>query len=131
LAERLADLPFAPGGRAYVPLTVGGHVDHSLVRQAAEMWGALGGEMVYYEDYPYAEHPAALRDVLGSGFGWKANLVPLNTEALDVKAAAITHYRSQISTFFKDTDEIATRVRAYATVVGDGKGWAERFWQRV
>ena len=60
ISQRLAALPLAAGGRVYVPLAVGGHVDHRLVRQATEAWGAPGGELVYYEDYPYAEIPGAV-----------------------------------------------------------------------
>jgi LmbE family N-acetylglucosaminyl deacetylase len=30
----------APGGRVYAPLAAGGHIDHRLVRQAAEDWWA-------------------------------------------------------------------------------------------
>lgn len=131
LARRVADLPLAPGGCVYVPLTVGDHVDHHIVRQAAEMWGAPGGEMVYYEEYPYAEHPEALAVVLGDGKEWLVETVPLDEKALDAKAAAVVCYRSQVSTFFTGEEEIALRLRAYATVAGEGQGWAERYWHCV
>ncbi len=128
LARDLADLPLAPGGRVYAPLTVGGHVDHLLVRQAVEIWGASGAELAYYEEYPYAEQPETLAAVLGDGTGWRAEITVLDEAALVAKAAAVACYRSQISTFFSGTDEIAIRLRAYATVASQGQGWVERYW---
>jgi LmbE family N-acetylglucosaminyl deacetylase len=131
LAERLADLPLAPGAKVFVPLTVGGHVDHHIVRQAAELWGAPTGELIFYEEYPYAEHPEALGGVLGNREGWEIEIVPVDEEALDAKAKAVAHYRSQISTFFTGADEIAIRLRAYAAIVGEGREWGERYWHRA
>lgn len=130
-ARRLADLHLAPGAQVFVPLTVGGHVDHHIVRQAAELWGAPRGELIYYEEYPYAEHPEALGVVLGNREGWEVEIVPLDEDALDAKAKAVAQYRSQISTFFIGTDEIAIRLRAYAAVAGAERAWAERYWRRA
>jgi LmbE family N-acetylglucosaminyl deacetylase len=130
IARRLADLRLAPGGRVYAPLTIGNHIDHRLVRQAAVGWGPPEGELVYYEDYPYAERPKALAAVLKDGPGWQAEAVPLDDMALSVKADAIACYRSQISSFFDGTDEISPRLRAYAAIAGEGKGYAERYWSR-
>jgi LmbE family N-acetylglucosaminyl deacetylase len=127
IARHLADLPLASGGRVYVPLTVGGHIDHHLVRQAAEIWGAPGGELIYFEEYPYAEHPDALAAVLRGGDGWQAELVPLDADAMEAKTTAVAYYDSQISTFFTGKDEIGARLRAYATLAGGGE-WAERYW---
>lgn len=130
LARRLADLPLAPRGRIYVPLTVGGHIDHRLVRQAAEIQRRSLGRIVYYEDYPYAERPDALADVQRDESRWRAEIVSLDDKALDAKAAAIARYQSQVSTFYTDNNEIATRLRAYAAIVSKGQGWAERYWHR-
>ena len=111
------------------PLTAGGHVDHRLARQAAEAWGAPGGELVYYEDYPYVERPEALTAVLGDGNWWRAQVVPLTERAMAAKIAAVARYHSQISTLFTNTNEMAARLRAYAAIAGRGKGQAERYWQ--
>ena len=128
LARRLADLPLARGGQVYVPLTVGNHVDHHLVRHAAESWGAPNAKWLYYEEYPYAENPKALAAVIGDGERWRPEYVWLDEEALASKAAAVACYRSQISTFFTGEAEIAPRLRDYAAVAGKGRGWAERYW---
>jgi LmbE family N-acetylglucosaminyl deacetylase len=128
MARRLAELPLVPGGRLYLPLTVGEHVDHLLVRRAAEMGHPPEADLVYYEEYPYAERPEALAAALREEASWQPELVHLDETAVAAKSAAIACYQSQISTFFEDTAEIAARVRAYATVVGEGQGWAERYW---
>lgn len=128
VARRLAGLPLALGGRVYAPLTVGGHVDHRLVRQAAEAWGVPEGELVYYEDYPYAERPGALETVIGDGDGWRVEIVPMTEQSLAAKIAAVACYHSQISTFFTGTDEMAARLRAFAAIAGGGRGVAERYW---
>jgi LmbE family N-acetylglucosaminyl deacetylase len=131
LMRHLAELPLAPRGQVYVPLTVGDHVDHHLVRQAAEAWGAPEGELVYYEEYPYAEHPEALRRVIGNGPEWRPESFSLDVSTLTAKAAAVARYRSQISTFFASADEIFPRLKAYAATACEGQGWGERYWHQV
>jgi LmbE family N-acetylglucosaminyl deacetylase len=131
IARRLDTLPLAPGGRVYTPMAVGGHVDHRLVRQAAEAWRVPGGELVYYEDYPYVERPGALAAILGNGSVWRDEIVPLTEAATAAKIAAVACYRSQLSTFFANTDEMAQRLRTYAASASGGAGWAERYWYRA
>jgi LmbE family N-acetylglucosaminyl deacetylase len=122
LAERIRALP--PGGTLYVPLAIGRHVDHRIVRQAAE-----GSErpLTYYEDFPYAADRGAVETALGHG-DWEVELLPLSREALEAKIAAITRYRSQISTFWGSTSDMAAAVRAFAERTGNGSP-AERFWR--
>ncbi|GBL37311.1 hypothetical protein EMGBD1_09980 [Anaerolineaceae bacterium] len=45
--------------RIWIPLALGNHVDHQLVRSAAQQ-SKLPGQRGYYEDYPYAEDTAAV-----------------------------------------------------------------------
>jgi hypothetical protein len=60
LAAQMGALP--PAGRIVAPLVLGNHVDHQLVRAAAEKAFA---SLYYYEDYPYVQrHPASLADML-------------------------------------------------------------------
>jgi LmbE family N-acetylglucosaminyl deacetylase len=117
--------------RVILPLTAGHHVDHQIVRAAGERWCKMrdarrGGQIAYYEDYPYAENQdeitAALREE-----PLQAELVAVDEDALAAKVAAIACYRSQISSFFADQAEMAARVRAYAEAVGGGQP-AERLW---
>jgi LmbE family N-acetylglucosaminyl deacetylase len=124
LTGRLSALPLGQGGALYVPLGVGHHVDHQVVRRAAE---GLEG-VVHYEDYPYAARPEALEAALGAGL-WQAELASLSQEALEAKIAAIACYSSQFSTLgWADAAEMAAAVRAFAEQSGGGEP-AERYWR--
>ncbi len=121
LIPRLATLPSAQ--EVLVPLTVGHHVDHVLVREAAEaVWGQ---RIWYYEDYPYAQEPGALEAALGDPKAWIPRTVPLREEDLQARIQAILAYRSQLSTFFTDRADLERQVRAYTARVG-----GERLWRR-
>ena len=121
LAERLRGLP--PATQVYAPLTVGHHVDHLLVRAAAEqVWGAA---LRYYEDYPYAQQPGKLDAALADAAGWRAAVILLDGAALAAKCDAISAFRSQLSTFFRDRADLDAQVLGYAAQVG-----GERMWLR-
>lgn len=140
VAAALSDLAAAEGidplgseaPRILAPLGLGNHVDHRLVRAAAER--ALGRGLAYYEDVPYALDPAA----------WAAfvpgNLVRFTLQVLgadvEAKIAAASHYMSQLSTFWPDEDAMAMElVVAAAAGVPDGSrltrsgGFAESLWR--
>lgn len=122
LAERLAQLP--PYGRLVAPLAVGHHVDHQIVRQAAEM--GRDAALFYYEDFPYVQQPEALAKMIPPGsLDWKAETIPLSPQALQAKANAIEAYVSQVSTFFNGRDDLERQLADYAQSVG-----GERLWQR-
>jgi len=109
LATRLASLPPTQDGALYTPLGVGRHVDHRIVRRAAERSGRA---LTYYADFPYAQNPEAVEAVLAEG-EWQAELTMLSEEALEAKLAAIACYRSQIDTFWSDAAEMGVAVRAF------------------
>ncbi len=115
LAARLGALPLAQGDAIFTPLGVGRHVDHQIVRRAAE---CSGRALTFYQDFPYAEKSEAVKAALAKG-EWQAESVMLSEKALETKIAAIVCYRSQISTFWAGTAEMATAVRAFA----------ERYWR--
>lgn len=119
----LRDLP--PAEHILAPLTVGNHVDHLFVRQAAEH--VFGSRLVYYEDYPYAQKPGSVQAALDrTGNGWAATVYPLSDAALHAKIEAILAYRSQFSTFWTDRTDLERQVRGYAENVG-----GERVWRRL
>lgn len=125
LAARIRALPLKQGGTIYAPLTVGHHVDHQITRQAAE---ASRQSLMYYEEYPYAEDVQAVREALAEGL-WQARPTWLSEQALQAKIAAIARYRSQLSTFWADEPEMATKVRVFAERTGGGR-LAEQYWIR-
>jgi LmbE family N-acetylglucosaminyl deacetylase len=111
-----------PTAAAVAPLTVGHHVDHQLVRQAAEqVWGE---RLIYYEDYPYAAKPDQVAAVVAAAPITLAPVtVALREAALQRKTDAIAEFRSQLSTFFTDRADLDAQVRAYAAAVGGERGW--------
>jgi len=125
LASRIAGLPLRAADALFIPLGIGGHVDHRIVRCAAEK---SGQPVIYYEDFPYAEDPEAVEMALADG-PWQMAPVPLSEEALEAKIAAMARYRSQISSFWADVEAMEKAVRASAARAGDGK-LVERYWQR-
>lgn len=123
LAKRFRQLPAA--ATIIAPLGLGGHVDHRLVRRAAEQ--AFGDKVRYYEDYPYAREPGALDAVLPADrTGWQATTIPLTTADLAAKVAAIAAFESQVSSFFNGRGDISPQIHAYTTQVG-----GERLWHRT
>ncbi|MBK8046665.1 MAG: PIG-L family deacetylase [Anaerolineales bacterium] len=122
LAAQFRSLPSATS--RYAPLTVGHHVDHLLVRAAAEqVWS---GELAYYEDYPYVQQPEKLARVIGEDASWRATAIPVSDAALATKFDAIWAFRSQLSTFFGSREDMEEQVGRYMRSVGGEQNW-ERF----
>jgi LmbE family N-acetylglucosaminyl deacetylase len=120
LAERLRGLP--PHGRLLAPLTIGNHVDHQIVRRAVETLSH--NHVAYYEDYPYAAVPGALQKVLDAGnLAWRPEVIPLSEEALRAKIKAIAAYTSQVGTFFRDSSDLESMIRAFNAVAGGERIW--------
>lgn len=123
LAQQIAgyfiDLPSAR--ERFAPLTVGHHVDHILVRWAAESaWGGLR----YYEDYPYAQSSAAVERVLSAEeVLWRSLVVALDEASLRRKTDAIAAFQSQLSTFFRNRADLDAQVRTYAAKIGGERVW--------
>jgi len=131
LTSRIRALRQMSSATLYAPLAVGRHVDHRVVRRAAE--GSRAHDhpraLTYYEDFPYAEEPDSVIAAL-SGAWWREELVPLSQGALRAKTAAVAHYRSQISSFWGDRAEMEASLRAFAEKTGVGLP-AERYWRLV
>jgi LmbE family N-acetylglucosaminyl deacetylase len=114
----------------FLPLAVGGHVDH---RACHEMHGALaaaGAEIWLYEDQPYSLEPGAIEARVA-----ELGSLRLEPRLIDVSSvwerrmAAIQAYRSQLpvlqARFYPD---LLDRLREHAARVAEGSGLAERFW---
>ncbi len=124
LQAQIAALP--AHGALIVPLTLGHHVDHTLTRAAAEA-AFDAQQLCYYEDYPYAQQPGALHQVIPADErGWAAETVVLREEALRTKIRAIGAFKSQLSTFFVDDADLADQVRTFTAQVG-----GERLWRQI
>jgi LmbE family N-acetylglucosaminyl deacetylase len=131
LTQRLAGLePFAPGAAVYSPLGLGDHIDHQLVRRAAERW--RGRDLLYYEDYPYAYRMRLDRNEIQRGEpGLVSRRVWLTEGDVRAKIEAIGRYRSQMGILFGGYSQMEAGVWAYGRAAAGGNGWAERFWHPI
>ena len=137
--------------RVYLPLGIGGHVDHQLARDAglalladARRWVMPGPDyanrVVLYEDFPYAwwEDFGGLGDMPEGSLAALPADLSLTAEFADIsdqierKIRGIALYESQIERLFDTQKAMASAVRAYAARTGDiGRvpgSLAERYW---
>lgn len=137
-------------GTLYLPLSAGNHVDHQLTRQIGLRWAGSVPEVAvfFYEEYPYSSeknevsftHSGAKERLSGLRAVQTAlntlpqatqpQVRPISEAALNTKIDAIACYASQLSSFWRDFQEMAESVRAYAYAVGKSAGYAagERLW---
>ena len=136
--------------KVYLPLGVGGHVDHQLCREVgmgllkeSRRWVMPGpeyaGNVVFYEDFPYAwwndfSRPEDLgADVLAT-LPSEVSVFPTYADIgdqIERKITGISLYESQIERLFDSPREMADAVRGYGKamgVMGGVDGPAERYW---
>jgi len=115
----------------YIPLGVGHHVDHQIVRD----WGLnlLADkpdyvDIKFYAEYPYLNTDNAIDKALDHfSISLMSNNVILDEDNIKAKVDAITHYKSQISTFWKSLEAMESDVRQSSTHPQTGD-YVERFW---
>jgi len=127
LSEWLA-LGLSAGDRLVSPLTLGNHVDHRLVRAAAERAAARTGfALWYYPDYPYAVGPRG--DLRGKvGEGWRKTCLAISAEGLRAWQDAVACYHSQISTFWKSRVELDAAIESYNQQAGGICLWGQEMF---
>jgi LmbE family N-acetylglucosaminyl deacetylase len=101
------------------PMALGGHVDHRLVRQAAQ---ELVRPLWYYADVPYALSRAEELKKLDES-GWKATTYPVSEAGLAAWQAAVAAHASQISTFWPDLESMRAAIRSYCEKSGGVRLW--------
>lgn len=124
----------------YAPLAVGHHVDHQLVHRAARRLRTQGYQVVFYEDYPYAdpkypyskhsaenEFPLTAALAASEDLRLTPRLQSLSEEDVRTKVESIRAYGSQMEMLFGGDALVANYVRDYVIRVGQGVP-AERFW---
>jgi LmbE family N-acetylglucosaminyl deacetylase len=123
LAVQMGALPAAQ--RVFAPLGLGSHVDHQLVRAAAERAFA---SLLFYEDYPYVQRePKALEALLQPQEAWESVLFSLTEGAITARIEAIAAYASQIRVLFNDLATMARLVREQVAATGGERCWYRRF----
>ncbi len=89
-------------------LGIGEHVDHLLVRSAAEL---LERPLLYDADIPYLlNHPDELAPRTTS---MVQSVLPVSGDGFAAWVDAIQEYRSQLSTLFEGPEDLQARMRAY------------------
>lgn len=120
--ERLRGLP--PAEQVLAPLGAGGHVDHQLVRRAAE--AVFGASLRCYEDFPYALRPLALCKVLRPRWRWRSERIALDERAVRARREAAAAYASQMGTLFFSPGDLERRLRRHIR-----RARGERLWQKT
>lgn len=107
-----------PDDRLLCQLAIGGHVDHILVRQAAEQ---LKRPLLYLADLPYMfRQPDMLPEKTA---GMSVSSHPITEAGLQAWKEAILTYRSQFSTLFDSPEEMERLIRSYAQAWGGIPLW--------
>ncbi len=102
----------------YVPLALGGHIDHRVARAAAERAWA-GSEIRYYEDLPYAAWKPELLDAVLATLGGAAQMkLGGSAREPEEKRALIACYASQLS------EGVRERVIGHFVEVGGERSWS-------
>jgi LmbE family N-acetylglucosaminyl deacetylase len=120
-------------GSVHVPLGIGRHTDHVIVRTAAETFiqgstPAQRPQIVYYEECPDAARnmdPTWHYDLVA---GLEPEIHTLCDEDWQCKLQAIRAYQSQMAVLGGSGEELEDELAEYAREVGDGQ-YAERLWR--
>ena len=114
----------------YLPLGIGGHVDHRICQSAVPALWASVDSIFLYEDFPYAVTTGALQDALARiTEPVRPRLVDV-TGSMDARLRAIATYHSQVATIFRDYGAYEEVTRRYAaTIAPRRRSLAERFWE--
>ncbi|MBA3872064.1 MAG: PIG-L family deacetylase [Anaerolineae bacterium] len=119
----------------YVPLGAGHHVDHQIVCN----WGITLKQyypwvaLKFYEEYPYTQDPQAVEKALSilkqlyPALRLNLELVSLTEADIQSKLDAIRCYKSQISSFWTDLQQMEAETRQSLRTAANGTG-AERYW---
>ncbi len=119
----------------YVPLGAGHHVDHQIVRN----WGLTLKQyypwvaLKFYEEYPYTEKPQAVDQALAylrttyPALRLELEVIPLTEDDIQGKLDAIFCYKTQISSFWKNYEQMESETRQSLIRAGSGTP-GERYW---
>lgn len=105
--------------RLVCPLAIGGHVDHRLVRAAADR---LERPLWYYVDYPYIARDLDQLTSLHQS-GWEAIVFPISEAGMQAWVDSVAAHHSQISTFWLDLSVMRAALNAYSQHLGGLALW--------
>ena len=118
-----------------LPLAVGNHIDHRIVRDAGlQMLLNAAQPVAFYEDLPYASWPGGLEDVAANaertGFGlqpvFPAEAAPDGKDVVERKRRMVESYDSQIDS------GTALQIAAFSAPYGGRERlWANAAWRNA
>ncbi len=107
-----------PGALLVCPLSLGNHIDHRLVRAAAER---LRRPLAYYADYPYvAQRSLWLPQGLPEA---QMHRVKVSPEGFKAWRAGVACYGSQISSLFGTLEEMDIQLEEFWQTGGGSSLW--------
>ena len=116
------------GDAIHIPLGVGRHVDHQLVREMGKslMRWRPNNPIYFYEEYPYSRQGQAVIRAALDDLELEVSRMtyPLDPVAIDARIASIACYRSQLSSFgWTNPVTMATEVRTYIAQIAGEREW--------
>jgi LmbE family N-acetylglucosaminyl deacetylase len=117
-----------PEDSIHIPLAIGRHIDHQLVREMGKSMIRWRPEntFYFYEDYPYIRGGEATIKAAVTALDIETNRVTseLDPVAIDKKIDAIKCYKSQLSGLnWKTPEDMAREVRIHLAQVGGEREW--------
>lgn len=117
----------------YVPLGIGHHIDHILVREALERSVVQPGsenntDIIYYEDVPYVCSPESRDFLITISKSFLPQLQWVSDRAWTTKLEAIAAYKSQVATMWDSPMAMRKQISDYALSLQQGQ-FTERFWK--
>jgi hypothetical protein len=97
-----------PDDRIVSPLAIGGHLDHILIRRAAEL---LNLPLLYYADIPYLTNDPEF--LVSATKDLKETFYPISKRGLTVWQNSIAAYASQILMLFKSREIMQEIIHSY------------------
>jgi hypothetical protein len=88
---------------------LGDHVDHQLVRRAAER---LERPMLYYSDYPYVLESIDKLECMKRA-GWRTISHSISESGMVAWEEAVSTHTSQKSTFWRDSTSMSAALRSF------------------
>jgi LmbE family N-acetylglucosaminyl deacetylase len=122
LAGRIAQelgLRLEPDDVVICPLALGAHVDHVIVRQAAE---ALNRPLRYVADLPYILYDPGALDA--ATMRMESRLFPISESGFDAWLDAVGLYASQLSTLYQSWGLLQEAMRQYWRAQGGLQLWS-------
>lgn len=129
LAEDIhEDLRRITTSRYVIPMGVGNHVDHQIVREAGMMLLREGAEVWMYAEVPYALNDASVALAASQVAVHDPVIVRLDEDALQRKIAGVRAYDSQLPVLFRDHGDASDEIESFARRQGGGEP-VELLWR--